>query len=538
MTDINIDGSIFGTMIIAGANKLQKEKTYIDNLNVFPVPDGDTGTNMSLTLLSAAKAVKKLSGEAGLDEVAQAMSYGALMGARGNSGVILSQLLSGFAKYLKNQSTLEAGNLAEAFSLGVKEAYQAVANPIEGTILTVARQASEKLSSEVNEDLSIVEAFEILLKEGYKSLAKTPDMLPVLKQAGVVDAGGQGLLTMLEGMLTVLKGDEIDNNLTLESAASKEAKYSEANYQQVNLDFPYCTEFIINDLKTTFDYDKTREFLLSVGDSVVLVEQEDLIKIHVHTDNPGKVLDFAIGIGSLNNIMIDNMSIQSQSKEISIPLQNIGIIAVSSGEGINNILTSLGVDYIIQGGQSMNPSTEDILAAINSTNAKEIIILPNNKNIVLAAEQAVKLANKPSGLVATTSIPQAIAALMAFNGENDFKINIQKMSENISSIKTAEVTYAVRDAIQDDLHIKKHQIIGITEGVITYISEDISDVVETIVQQLIEDDEELITIYYGQEIFKEDAEKLINHLAQKYDHLDFELHFGGQPLYYYLISAE
>ena len=541
MGNMKIDGSTFGTMIIAGANKLKKEKLYIDDLNVFPVPDGDTGTNMSLTLLSAAKAVQKLHDDANLEEVSQAISYGALMGARGNSGVILSQLLSGFSKTLKKQSFLNADKLALAFSQGVKDAYLAVVNPIEGTILTVAREASEKLSAIKTENLTVEEALKVILQEGYESLARTPDMLPVLKQAGVVDAGGQGLLTMIEGMLmglSVEKVERADDLPEMNSIPSQKMNSFEDDSPQENLEFPYCTNFIIKNLSSSFDYTETKEFLLKSGDSLVLVEQEDLVKIHVHTDNPGQILDFALKLGTLHNIKIDNMCVQSQNQKNIAPLKKIGLIAVSSGQGIDNIFMSLGIDYIISGGQSMNPSTEDILEAINNTNAQEIIILPNNKNIVLAAEQAVKLAEIPSQVVASKSIPQGIAALMAFNGENNFEVNIKKMTENITSVKTGEVTYAIRDAIQDDIHIKKGQIIGIKEGIITYISDDIDEVVDSLINQLIEDEEELITIYYGEEISKENAEKLVNFLSLKYMDQDFELHFGGQQLYYYLISAE
>lgn len=534
-----ITGSILGTMVITGARKLESEKSKIDNLNVFPVPDGDTGTNMSLTLISAARFVKKLPEDASLDEIAEAMSYGALMGARGNSGVILSQLLGGFSKAVKGQKEMDAILLAEAFEKGVEKAYKAVVKPIEGTILTVAREASSKLSSSVQKEMDLEEAVNIFLTQGYETLAKTPEMLPVLKQAGVVDAGGQGFLTVIEGMLAGLRGESVDTILEESFSGEKRNVNLNLNDKPSNIEFFYCTELLVRNFdKDKIDTNIIKKFLQEQGDSVVLVTTDDFIKIHVHTNNPGKVLDYCVQLGTLHNMKIENMQEQSENNQLMTPMKNIGIVAVSIGEGLNDIFKSLGVDYIITGGQTMNPSTEDLVEAINQVNAEKVIILPNNKNIILSAEQAIGLTQKPSSVLKTKTIPQGIGALMAFNGENDIETNLEKMQEAITYIKSGEVTYAVRDAKQGERDIKSGQILGIEEGKITELGEDVNKVVIKLVDRLIEEEEELVTLYYGEDITENQAEELIDILSSNHPDVDFELHYGGQPLYYYLISVE
>lgn len=541
MNTTKIKGYTLRAMVLTGAGKLEMEKSKIDSLNVFPVPDGDTGTNMSLTLASAARAVEKLSQDAELKEVAEAMAYGALMGARGNSGVILSQLLGGFSKAVSEVNEVDAFTLAKAFEKGVEAAYKAVVKPVEGTILTVAREASEKLMKEVCDNTDIVKALEIFLEQGYKTLAMTPEMLPVLKQAGVVDAGGQGFLTVIEGMLVGFKGEKIIGDFTREDKYQPSHSFPGNDFiiNEESIKFQYCTEFIIRKNKAiNVTADEIKIFLEKKGDCVLVVGTDDIIKIHVHTNNPGLVLEYCCNIGSLYNIKIDNMREQSKELQLSFPNKNLGVISVSTGEGINEIFKSLGVDYIITGGQTMNLSTEDILAAIEGVNANEIIILPNNKNIILAAQQAVSLSSKPAKVVTSKTIPQGISALMAFNGELDLLTNYKRMQDAINQVKTCEVTYAVRDAQHGEMSITTGQIMGIIEGEISIVGEDIEEVISKIMKKMITTNVELVTLYYGYEITKEQAEKLLDKIASFYPNVDFELHYGGQPLYYYLISIE
>lgn len=541
MNTTKIKGYTLRAMVLTGAGKLEMEKSKIDSLNVFPVPDGDTGTNMSLTLASAARAVEKLSQDAELKEVAEAMAYGALMGARGNSGVILSQLLGGFSKAVSEVNEVDAFTLAKAFEKGVEAAYKAVVKPVGGTILTVAREASEKLMKEVCDNTDIVKALEIFLEQGYKTLAMTPEMLPVLKQAGVVDAGGQGFLTVIEGMLVGFKGEKIIGDFTREDKYQPSHSFPGNDFiiNEESIKFQYCTEFIIRKNKAiNVTADEIKIFLEKKGDCVLVVGTDDIIKIHVHTNNPGLVLEYCCNIGSLYNIKIDNMREQSKELQLSFPNKNLGVISVSTGEGINEIFKSLGVDYIITGGQTMNPSTEDILAAIEGVNANEIIILPNNKNIILAAQQAVSLSSKPAKVVTSKTIPQGISALMAFNGELDLLTNYKRMQDAINQVKTCEVTYAVRDAQHGEMSITTGQIMGIIEGEISIVGEDIEEVISKIMKKMITTNVELVTLYYGYEITKEQAEKLLDKIASFYPNVDFELHYGGQPLYYYLISIE
>lgn len=544
MNKTYIDGNTLRAMILTGASKLELEKSKIDGLNVFPVPDGDTGTNMSLTLSSAAKAVDKLDSDASLPQVAEAMAYGALMGARGNSGVILSQLLGGFSKAVTGASQIDVNLLAKAFSLGVESAYKAVVKPVEGTILTVARESAEKLTSNLSKVNDISEALKFLIEQGYITLGKTPEMLPVLKQAGVVDAGGQGYLTVLEGMLAGFQGEVIQKSFPASNENKIDNSFSfpivkDYIVNPAEIIFQYCTEMIIKafpENQTT--HEEIRSFLEERGDCVLVVGSDRIIKIHVHTNNPGQVLEYCCQIGSLHDIKIENMKEQSQEAQLAAPHKNIGVICISTGDGINEIFKSLGVDYIITGGQTMNPSTEDILTAMEEINAKELIILPNNKNIFLAAQQAVNLSTKSAKVITSKTIPQGISALMAFNGELDLETNFERMQEALSHIKTCEVTHAVRDAQHGEMFIRAGQYMGIVEGDIAFVSDNIEDVIINTLKQVITNQDELITLYYGEDITEEQAENMLQKISEIYPNTDFELHYGGQPLYYYLISIE
>ncbi|NLT95213.1 MAG: DAK2 domain-containing protein [Clostridia bacterium] len=544
MNKTHIDGNTLRAMILTGAGKLELEKSKIDGLNVFPVPDGDTGTNMSLTLASAAKAVEKLNPDATLSQVAEAMAYGALMGARGNSGVILSQLLGGFSKAVTGAAQIDIPLLAKAFSMGVEAAYKAVVKPVEGTILTVARESAEHLTSNLSKISDISQALKLLIEQGYRTLANTPEILPVLKQAGVVDAGGQGYLTFLEGMLSGFHGEVIEKGFvtTVEKKDDSDIIFPTVKDYIVNpadIKFQYCTEMIIKPFpENRTPHEEIRMFLEERGDCVLVVGTEKVIKIHVHTNNPGQVLEYCCQIGSLHDIKIENMREQSQEAQLVSPVKNIGVISVSTGEGINEIFRSLGVDQIITGGQTMNPSTQDILTAIEEANAKEIIILPNNKNIILAAQQAVNLSAKPAKVVTSKTIPQGISALMAFNGELDLETNFARMQEAITHIKTCEITYAVRDAQNGDLFIRSGQLMGLVDGEIVYVGDDMENVIMNTLKPVITDDDELITLYYGEGVTEEQAEVILQKISEIYPHADFELHYGGQPLYYYLISIE
>ncbi|MFZ5943521.1 MAG: DAK2 domain-containing protein [Bacillota bacterium] len=541
MNSKNIDGKILRTMVLTGAVKLEVEKFRIDSLNVFPVPDGDTGTNMSLTLFSAAKAIEKLPEEAQLTEVANALAYGALMGARGNSGVILSQLLGGFAKAIGDAKEIDTLLLAKCFKMGVEAAYKAVVKPIEGTILTVAREATDKLGNEVKDFTDIESCLESFLKQGYITLEKTPDMLPVLRQAGVVDAGGQGFLNIIEGMLEGFKGNKITAPIASEITAKGGHSVPVSQYKIIDEDihFQYCTELIIKKHNhSSITTSEIRAFLEEKGDCVVVVEAEDIIKIHVHTNNPGLVLEYSCNLGTMHDIKIQNMREQSKEMQLKLPSKLIGVVAVGVGEGIGEIFRSLGVDYIITGGQTMNPSTEDIVTAINEVNAQQIIILPNNKNIILAAQQAVVLVEKPAQVISTKTIPQGISALMAFNGELDLETNYKKMQEASKNVRSCEITYAVRDAQHGDLFISSGQIMSIIDGEISHIGNEIHQVIVNSLDNLIINNNELITLYYGSDVSDEEAKELLKKLSSLFPDIDFELHYGGQPLYYYFISIE
>ena len=546
-----IDAKTLSHMFLAGAKNLEVKKEYINELNVFPVPDGDTGTNMTLTIMSATKEVAALGDTPDLKQLAKAISSGSLRGARGNSGVILSQLFRGFCKVIGEQETLDIKTLAKAMEKAVESAYKAVMKPKEGTILTVAKGISQKAKELENmEDMdSFIEA---VITYGEEVLAKTPEMLPVLKQAGVVDSGGQGLIEVLKGCLMAFRGEEIDLSFDVE-ATSKAVNVDSLAADTAHIKYGYCTEFIIM-LSKTFNMKHEMDFkafLESIGDSIVVVADDDIVKVHVHTNDPGLAIQRALKYGALSNMKIDNMRLEHQEKlfkeeekkQAAIkeePPKDTGFISVSIGEGLNEILTDLGVDVIIEGGQTMNPSTEDILSAIEQVNAKNVFIFPNNKNIILAANQAQSLVeDKKVIVIPTKNIPQGITAIINYVPELSPEENEQNMISEINHVKTGQVTYAVRDTVIDEKTIRENDIMGIGDHGILAVGKEIGETTIEMVEEMIGDDEvELISIYYGQDVKEEEAEEVRAKIEKLYSECDVELQFGGQPIYYYVISAE
>ena len=544
-----IDAKLLARMFLAGAKNLEVKKEWINELNVFPVPDGDTGTNMTLTIMSAVKEVNGLE-DVQMTTLAKAISSGSLRGARGNSGVILSQLLRGFTKGIRDLKELDAVALARAVDKGVETAYKAVMKPKEGTILTVARGVADK-ALELAEDAEDLQTFlEDVLEEGRRVLAKTPDMLPVLKEAGVVDSGGQGLMVVLEGAFDAFMGKEVD--LTFD--AGENAKVVKVTPQaEADIKFGYCTEFIIvlNKKFTAEDEVDFKAYLSSLGDSIVCVADDEVVKIHVHTNDPGLAIQRALTYGSLSRIKIDNMREEHQEKLIKdaekvaaqqaeeeaakAPKKEVGFISVSIGDGFGQIFRDLGVDYLIEGGQTMNPSTEDMLTAISKVNADHIFILPNNKNIILAANQAKALTkDKDIIVIPTKTVPQGITAVINYVPEKSVEDNEKDMTEEISRVKTGQITYAVRDTHIDDKEIHEGDIMGIGDHGMLAVGKEVAAVAKETVEQMVDDETELISIYYGEGFTEEEAEAL----EEQYDYCDIEVNCGGQPIYYCIISVE
>ena len=547
-----IDAKLLARMFLAGAKNLEVKKEWINELNVFPVPDGDTGTNMTLTIMSAVKEVNNLE-DVQMTSLAKAISSGSLRGARGNSGVILSQLLRGFTKGIRDLEELDAVALARAVDKGVETAYKAVMKPKEGTILTVARGVADK-ALELAEDAEDLQTFlEDVLEEGRRVLAKTPDMLPVLKEAGVVDSGGQGLMVVLEGAFDAFMGKEVD--LTFDGGES--AKVVKITPQaEADIKFGYCTEFIIvlNKEFTAEDEVDFKAYLSSLGDSIVCVADDEVVKIHVHTNDPGLAIQRALTYGSLSRIKIDNMREEHQEKLIKdaekiaaqqaeeaakAPKKEVGFISVSIGEGFGQIFRDLGVDSLIEGGQTMNPSTEDMLNAISKVNAEHIFILPNNKNIILAANQAKALTkDKDIIVIPTKTVPQGITAVINYVPEKSVEDNEKDMTEEITRVKTGQITYAVRDTHIDDKEIHEGDIMGIGDHGMLAVGKEVAAVAKETVEQMVDDETELISIYYGEGFTEEEAEKLAGELEEQYDYCDVEVNCGGQPIYYCIISVE
>lgn len=556
-------------MFLAGAKNLDAKKEWINELNVFPVPDGDTGTNMSMTIMSAAKEVSALENP-DMKSLAKAISSGSLRGARGNSGVILSQLFRGFAKVIAEYDVIDVNVLCDALQKAVETAYKAVMKPKEGTILTVAKGGADKALELVDETDDLVFFIEEVIKEADLVLAKTPDMLPVLKQAGVVDSGGQGLVQVLKGGLDALLGKEID--YTIEGAAPKKQTAESASNPYIDaqanqeIKFTYCTQFLIM-LDKPFSSKKENEFksyLESIGDSIVVVADDEIVKVHVHTNDPGMAMQRALTYGSLTTIIIENMKLERDEKVSAMKEKEMqaaglpedkteetaeektqeepkemGFISVSIGEGINEIFRGLGVDYIIEGGQTMNPSTEDMLNAIEKVNAKNIFILPNNKNIILAANQAVSLVeDKNIFVIPTRTVPQGITALINYIPESSAEDNAKRMTEELDNVKTGQVTYAVRDTVIDDKQIRQGDYMGIGDKTIISVGADMEAVTKDMVAQMLDEESSIICIYYGAETDEEAANKLAEDIQEDNPDVEIEVHFGGQPIYYYVISVE
>lgn len=552
-----IDAKTLQKLFLAGAKSIEAKKEYINELNVFPVPDGDTGTNMSLTIMAAAKEVAAIE-EPTIETLAKAISGGSLRGARGNSGVILSQLFRGFTKEIKEHEEINVTILANAFQKAVETAYKAVMKPKEGTILTVARGGAEKAAALVGETDDIIYFGKEVLSHMEEVLAYTPELLPVLKDAGVVDSGGTGLLEIMKGAYDALLGKEVtfdvvplapkaDVNINLESISA-------------DIKFGYCTEFIImveNEYNEKIELE-FKDYLESIGDSLVVVSDDDIVKVHVHTNDPGLAIQRALTYGSLSRMKIDNMREEHNEKLIKDaaklaakqqetkeeekkkqPRKEVGFISVSIGDGINEIFNGLGVDYIIAGGQTMNPSTEDMLTAIEAVNADNIFIFPNNSNIILAANQAKDLTeDKNIIVIPTKTVPQGITAIINFVHDKSIAENESRMLSEIKKVKSGQVTYAVRDTNIDGKDIKQGNIMGLNDKTIISVGTDIIDTTFELIAGLVDDDSELISIYYGEEVTEEQAEVLADKVTSEYSHIDVEVHYGGQPIYYYVLSVE
>lgn len=553
MASTTIDVNMLSKMFLASAQNLEAKKEWINELNVFPVPDGDTGTNMSLTIMSAAKEVSGLIDD-DMESLAKAISSGSLRGARGNSGVILSQLFRGFCKVIKTHQKLDVAILTEAAECSVETAYKAVMKPKEGTILTVAKGAALKARELEKAGVTDIGQFlDEIIKHADYVLSQTPEMLPVLKQAGVVDSGGQGLLEVLRGANDAFHGKELDFKLGAVTAGASGIKVD--TQASCDIKFGYCTEFIIM-LNKTFNIKHEMDFkayLESIGDSIVVVADDDIVKVHVHTNDPGMAIQRALMYGQLSNMKIDNMRLEHQEKVIKMsekekaaepvkketPKKEVGFISVSVGKGMDEIFTGLGVDYMIAGGQTMNPSTEDMLNAIEQVNAENIFIFPNNSNIILAANQAKSLVeDKHIIVIPTKTVAQGITAVINFVPDLSVQENEAIMLEEITKVKTGQVTYAVRDTQIDDKGIHQGDFMGIGDTGILAVGRDIEEVTLQMVDEMMDGDKELISIYHGEEISADQARLLADRIEEKYDTCDVELQYGGQPVYYYIISVE
>lgn len=547
-----IDAKILSRMFLAGARNLEAKKEWINELNVFPVPDGDTGTNMTMTIMSAASEVSALE-NADMETLAKAISSGSLRGARGNSGVILSQLLRGFTRSVRKSEVLDASAIAAAMERAVETAYKAVMKPKEGTILTVAKEAALKAVEIAPEAEELQPFFDEVFAHAEETLARTPEMLPVLKEAGVVDSGGQGLLEVMRGAIDGFMGKEIDYSVFEKSSSPSVTKISPQ--AEADIKFGYCTEFIIllESPVSEEEEHKFKEFLTSIGDSIVVVADEEIIKVHVHTNHPGQAIERALTYGALSRMKIDNMREEHQEKLIKdaeklakeqeeaekLPPKEAGFIAVSAGEGLTEIFRELGVDYLIEGGQTMNPSTEDMLNAISKVNAETVYIFPNNKNIILAANQARDLTeDKKIVVVPTKTVPQGITAMISFVPEKSAEENAEVMEEAISKVHTGQITYAVRDTRLDDKEIHEGDIMGIGDKGILAVGGNKEKVAEATIAEMMSDEVEVISIYYGADTSEESAEALAASVEELYPDCEVEVNRGGQPIYYYIISVE
>lgn len=545
-----IDAKLLQKMFLAGAASIDAQKDYINELNVFPVPDGDTGTNMTMTIMSAAREVEAIENPT-MQTICKAMSSGSLRGARGNSGVILSQLLRGFTKEVKEYDVIDVQILAAAFTRAVDTAYKAVMKPKEGTILTVAKGGAQK-AAELAGTTTDIEVFaKEVLAYMEEVLKQTPQMLPVLKEAGVVDSGGQGLVEILTGAYDSLIGKEVEYKSQQNKTTSKAESSGSNNDVSSDIKFGYCTEFIIMTKKefTSKDEMNFKGFLEKIGDSIVVVADDYIVKVHVHTNNPGLAIEQALTYGELTKLKIDNMREEHNEKLIKEqekaaaqkeqPRKPVGFISVSVGSGINQIFKELGVDYIIEGGQTMNPSTEDMLNAISKVNADTIFIFPNNGNIILAAEQAKSLTkDKEIVVVPTKTVPQGITAIINYVSDRSSEDNLNTMIEEIANVKTGQVTYAVRNTVMDGVEIKENDIMGLDGKTILSVGNSISDVTIELAKKLIDEDSELVSLYYGEDVSLEDAQAVADAISKENPDIDVEVNSGGQPIYYYLLSVE
>lgn len=565
MAIMEIDACMLQKAFVAGANNLNNKKDYINELNVFPVPDGDTGSNMSLTIMAAASEVSALSNPT-ISELAKTISSGSLRGARGNSGVILSQLLRGFCKEINDKKEITPIVLADGFVRGVETAYKAVMKPKEGTILTVAKGMAEKAVDIADVEISIEEFAEEVIAYGDEVLSKTPDMLPVLKEAGVVDSGGQGLMEFLKGAYDGLMGKEIsgaDFSANAQAPSSRPTVSSE-DIDTSHIKYGYCTEFIIL-LENEYNMEieaQFKEYLTSIGDSLVVVSDDEIVKVHVHTNHPGLAFEKALTYGQLTSMKVDNMREEHREKVIleqdrikaataekkaqeakeevkAEPMKEYGFVSVSVGGGLNEIFKELGVDHIIEGGQTMNPSTEDVINAIENVNAKNVFVLPNNKNIILAANQAADIyEDKNVIVIPTKTIPQGISALIGFVADSSTDENKELMQEALECVKSGQVTYAVRDTSIDGKEIKTGDFMGISDNGIESVGTDICEVVKELIANMSDEDSELLSLYYGSDVSEEDANAMLDVVTEAYSDYEIELHKGDQPVYYYIISVE
>lgn len=545
-----ITGEDLKKSLVGSRDYLVLNKEMVNELNVFPVPDGDTGTNMGLTIISALKEAEHLDSFATVEEVSAAVSRGALMGARGNSGVILSQFFRGFAEGLKGKEVATIKDLAFAFKKASDVTYKAVMKPTEGTILTVGRELSDFAVKNAAKATDMGSFYESVIKAAEKSLDNTPNLLPVLKEQGVVDAGGKGLVVILQGALKAAKGETIEKIEDAELQRKSPKAFVDGEVEDDDIEFAYCTEFLIKG-----DSDKAEEFkqkLIPLGDCLLVVGASGIIKTHIHTNNPGRVLEYASEIGMLQDIKIDNMRIQHKEKlfkdeeveaakgknRVVEPTEEYAFVTVSIGDGLDEVFESLNADYIVKGGQTMNPSTEDLLKGVESTPGKNVFILPNNKNIQLAAEQVKELTKRNVKVIPTRSIPEGISAMLAFQPDTSFDENEEAMKEAISHVKSGQVTYAVRDTEISGKKIAEGDVIGIAHGDIVSVGSEVTEVTRELIEELVNEDHSLITLYYGEDVDEEDGEKLLKELEEEYEDLDIELVYGGQPLYYYLVSLE
>ncbi|HHW38843.1 MAG TPA: DAK2 domain-containing protein [Bacillales bacterium] len=559
MTMQQLDGIQFAEMVLAGANNLSRNAKMVDALNVFPVPDGDTGTNMNLSITSGANEVKQQTTNH-VGKVASSFSKGLLMGARGNSGVILSQLFRGFAKAIETKETINSFEFAAAFEAGVLTAYKAVMKPVEGTILTVAKDAGKKAIQVAKKNNDIVQVMDEVLKEAKASLDRTPDLLPVLKEVGVVDSGGQGLVTIYEGFLAVLKGEELPEvsgaqpSMT-ELVNAEHHKSAQSHLLTKDIEFGYCTEFMVkfeeDKLKNNpFSEDDFRVELSHHGDSLLVVSDEEIVKVHIHAEHPGNVLNYAQGFGSLIKIKIENMREQHSSileadqhvttseNKVQQKKSEYGIVTVAMGHGIADLLKSLGAQAVIEGGQTMNPSTEDIVQAINDVHAEKVIVLPNNKNIIMAATQAATVVDQEVIVIPSKTVPQGMTSLLAFNPAATVSENEKAMTNALSKVKTGQITYAVRDTMIDRLEIKKDHFMGIFDGKIVVTDEDKNKAAIALLEIMISEDDEIITILQGEDASASDLSELGQFLEENYPDLEVETHNGEQPLYPFIFAVE